>query len=100
MKSSLSTGSSKQNVTFVYVVLHPTNTQKVSEYDQKIPHNHTPKTNPRRREEEPQNTHSNNTSVRQPKKASRPLFFLKMIAKLERTQGILKQRHAQNTNKQ
>ena len=38
--------------------------QKVSEKDQEQ-HNHKLQTNPRHREEEPQNTHSNNTSVRQ-----------------------------------
>ena len=41
MKSSLNTGSRKQNVTFAYIVLHPTYFQKVSEYDQEIPQSHT-----------------------------------------------------------
>ena len=41
MKSSLNTGSRKQNVTFAYIVLHPTYIQKVSEYDQEIPQSHT-----------------------------------------------------------
>ena len=42
MKSSLNTGSSKQNVTFAYIVLlNPTYIQKVSEYDQEIPLSHT-----------------------------------------------------------
>ena len=62
-------------------------------------HNNTPKANTQRREEEPQNTHSNNTSVGQPKKASSYLFFVKMIAKLEKTQGILnKDKHRTPTN--
>ena len=38
---------------------------QVSEYDQEIPQSHIKQTNPRHREEEPQNIYSNNTSVRQ-----------------------------------
>ena len=41
MKSSLNTGSRKQNVTFAYILLHPTYIQKVSEHDQEIPQSHT-----------------------------------------------------------
>ena len=42
MKSSLNTGSSKQSVTFAYIVLlNPTYIQKVSEYDLEIPQSHT-----------------------------------------------------------
>ena len=40
--SSINTGSSKQNVTFEYIVLlNPTYMQKVSEYDQEIPQSQT-----------------------------------------------------------
>ena len=41
MNSSLNTGSSKQNVTFAYIVIHPTYIQNVSEYDQEIPQSNT-----------------------------------------------------------
>ena len=41
MKSSLNTGSRKQNATFAYILLHPTYIQKVSEHDQEIPQSHT-----------------------------------------------------------
>ena len=45
MKSSLCTGSSKQNVTFAYIVLHPIYIQKVSESDYEMPQSH-PKDQP------------------------------------------------------
>ena len=63
--------------------------------------NHTPKTNPRHREEEPQNTHSNKTSIRQQKKATSSLYLVKMITKLERTQSNVysnKDKHRAPTN--
>ena len=41
MNSSLNTGYSKQNVTFEYIVLHPTYIQIGNEYDQEIPQSHT-----------------------------------------------------------
>ena len=99
MNSSLNTGSSTQNVTFAYIVLHPTYIQNVS-MTRKY-HNHTPKTNPRHREEEPQNTHSNKTSIRQQKKATSSLYLVKIITKLERTQSnVYWNRQAQSTHKQ
>ena len=64
-------------------------------------HNHTLQTNPRQREEEPQNIYSNNSSVRNNSEATSFLFLFKMIAKLEWTQSSAQQnkyKHRTPTN--
>ena len=49
---------------------------------------HTLQTNPRHREEEPKNINRNNTHQEDKRsKATRSLFLVKMIAKLERTRS-------------
>ena len=50
-------------------------------------HNHTLQTNPRQHEEESQNNYSNKIPLDNKCKATGSLFYFKMIAKLERTQG-------------
>ena len=61
-------------------------------------HNHKLQTNPRHREEEPQN--NNKTSRRRSKhgKATSSVFPIKMIAKLERTQSNTQQNMEQTQN--
>ena len=51
------------------IIVFPGHTQKVSEYDQEN-HNHTLQTNPRHREEEPQNTNSHKPPERQLKQSN------------------------------
>ena len=63
--------------------------------------NHKLQTNPRHREEEPQDIYSNKTSERQKRKATSSLFLFKMIARLERTQSNVyqnKDQHRTPTN--
>ena len=64
-------------------------------------HNHTLKTNPRHRKEEPHNIYSNKTSKRQLKQSKQLFLFLaKMIAKLERTHSNEYQNQDQHRNLQ
>ena len=59
---------------------------KVREYG-KENHNNTLQTNPRNREEGPNNINSNKTSVRQLKQSNQRSFSVNMITQLERTQS-------------
>ena len=59
-------------------------------------HNHILQTNPRHREEEPQN--NNNHKEDKPSNATSSLFPNKMIANLERTQGNTQQNMEQTQN--
>ena len=53
----------------------------------RICHNHTLQSNPRRREEEPQNIYSNKTSKKNKSKEMSSLFLVEMVAKLEWTKS-------------